>query len=221
MPLLPLIDHHCHGMTAGALRRPGFEALLTESPFPAPPGTRAFDSQLGFAVRRWCAPVLDLEPSATADSYLRRRAELGPQEVTRRLLGAAQVEAWLVETGYRPGELLTPEQFTQLSGAPAHEVIRLEAVAEQVAGGGVTAAGYAAAVELEIAARAEVAVAFKSIAAYRYGLGFGPERPAVAEVEAAAGHWLRTLDADPAARLSDPVLLRHAIWAGLDTGLPL
>jgi hypothetical protein len=85
----------------------------------------------------------------------------------------------------------------------------------------VAAAGYAAAVEQEIAARAEAAVAFKSIAAYRFGLGFGPERPAAAEVGMAAGHWLRALDADPAARLSDPVLLRHTIWAGLDTGLPL
>ena len=219
--VLPLIDHHCHGVTAGALDGPGFEKLLTESPYPAPPGTRAFDSQLGFAVRRWCAPLLDLEPSAAADSYLQRRAELGQQEVTRRLLRAAQVETWLMETGYRPGELLTPEQFTQLSGTPVHEVVRLEAVAEQVASGGVAAAGYAAAVEQAIAARAGAAVAFKSIAAYRYGLDFGPERPAAAEVEAAAGRWLRVIGADPASRLGDPVLLRHAIWTGLDTGLPV
>jgi hypothetical protein len=116
-------------------------------------------------VRRWCAPLLDLEPSAPAGRYLQRRAELGPQEVTRRLLRAAQVEAWLVETGYRGGELLTPAQVTQASGAPAHEVARLEAVAEQVAEAGVAAAGYPAAVQEAVAATAGAAVAFKSIAA--------------------------------------------------------
>ena len=58
------------------LDRAGFETLITEAPGPRPPGTTMFDSQLGFAIRRWCAPVLDLEPSAPADSYLRapRRA---------------------------------------------------------------------------------------------------------------------------------------------------
>jgi len=208
-------------VAAGALDGLGVEALLTESPYPPPPSTRVFDSQLGFAVRRWCAPLLDLEPSAPGPRYLQRRAELGPQEVSRRLLRAAEVEAWLVDTGFREGELTTPAQLTQLSGAPAHEIVRLESVAEQVARGGVTAAGYQAAVEHAVAARAEAAVAFKSIAAYRYGLDFPPGRPAAAEVAAAAGHLLRSLDTDPAARLSDPVLLQQVIWTGLDNGLPL
>lgn len=218
---LPLIDHHCHGASAAALSAAAVEALLTESPYPAPPGTSGFDSQLGFALRRWCAPVLDLVPSAPAHRYLERRAELGPAEVNRRLLRAAGVEAWLVDTGYRPGQLLTPDQMALASGSPAHEVVRLEAEAEQVARGGVGAAGYAAAAENAIAARAEGAVAFKSVAAYRCGLGFEPGRPGGGEVSEAAGRWLRALDADPAARLTDPVLIRHAIWAGLDAGLPL
>jgi uncharacterized protein len=218
---LPLIDHHCHAVSAGALDGAAVEALLTESPDPAPPGTSGFDSQLGFAVRRWCAPVLGLEPSAPARRYLERRAELGPDEVNRRLLRAAGVQAWLLDTGYRPGQLLSADQMTLASGSPALEVVRLEAVAEQVARGGTDAAGYAAAVENAIRARAANAVAVKSIAAYRCGLGFKPEPPARGEVGQAAGRWLRALDADPAARLADPVLIRHAIWAGLDVGLPL
>jgi uncharacterized protein len=208
-------------VSSGALDDAEVEALLTESPHPPPPGTSGFDSQLGFAVRRWCAPLLGLEPSATAGSYLQRRAELGPAEVNRRLLRAAEVEAWLVDTGYRPGQLLAPDQMTLASGSEAHEVVRLEAVAEQAARGGVDAAGYAAAVESAVAARAGDAVAFKSIAAYRCGLGFQPARPARGEVGKAAGRWLRALDADPSARLEDPILIRHAIWAGLRAGLPL
>jgi len=108
---LPLIDHHVHGVAAGALDGPGVEALLSESPAPAPQGTSAWDSQLGIAVRRWCAPVLDLEPSVPAERYLQRRAELGPAEVDRRLLHAAAVEAWLVDSGWQTDQVLTPGQL--------------------------------------------------------------------------------------------------------------
>ena len=218
---LPLIDHHVHGVAAGALDGPGVETLLSESPAPAPPGTSAWDSQLGFAVRRWCAPVLDLEPFAPAERYLQRRAELGPAEVDRRLLQAAAVEAWLVDSGWQTDQVLTPGQLAEASGAPAHEIVRLEAVAEQVARGAPDAARYAAAFAGALETATRGAVGLKSIVAYRYGLDFDPARPGAAEVQAAAGRWLRALDSDPTARLEDPVLLRHVIWTGLDLGLPL
>jgi predicted TIM-barrel fold metal-dependent hydrolase len=216
-----LIDHHCHGAITAALDGPGVEALLTEATAPAPPGASAFDSQLGFAVRRWCAPVLGLERSAPADRYLERRAELGPAEVNGRLLRAAGVEAWLVDTGYQTDQVQTPAELAVASGRPAREIVRLEAVAERVARGGTDAAGYATGFTEALRAAARDAVGLKSIAAYRHGLDFDPGRPEAADVRAAAGRWLRAIDADPAARLEDPVLLRHAIWAGVDLGLPL
>src|SRR5260370_36244062 len=86
---LALIDHHVHGVVTGDLDRAGFELLMTEASGPPAPGTSMFDSQLGFTLRRWRAPVLDLEPSTAAEGYLRRRAELGTAEVNKRLLSAA------------------------------------------------------------------------------------------------------------------------------------
>src|SRR5215831_15125949 len=65
---------------------------MSEASGPPAPGTTTFDSQLGFAIRRWCAPALELDPSASAEDYLRRRAELGSSEVNRRLLTAAGVK---------------------------------------------------------------------------------------------------------------------------------
>src|SRR5262245_37565632 len=107
--------------------------MLSESSSPAPPGTTVFDSQLGFAVRRWCSPVLDLDPLAPAADYVRRRLELGNTEASRRLLTAAGVGTWLVDTGYQSDAVTTVGELTQLSGTPGLEVTRLESIAERLA----------------------------------------------------------------------------------------
>jgi len=86
---LPLVDDHCHGVVRDVPDRAAFESHINEG-FDAPPeGASHFDTPIGLAVRRWCPPVLDLEPHAPADAYLARRAELGSQEANRRLMAAA------------------------------------------------------------------------------------------------------------------------------------
>jgi hypothetical protein len=220
---LVLIDHHVHGVMRAELDRGGIEALLTESTAPPPAGTTAFDSQLGFAIRRWCAPLLDLEAHAPADDYLRRRAELGSAEVARRLLGCAAVATWLVDTGYHGDAVTTPGELAAISGSPALRIARLESITERAARSGGSGAGFGADVTaaIEQAARADDTAGFKSVAAYRCGLDFESTRPRAPEVEAAAGRWLRAVEAGHPARLEDPVLIRHGIWAALDTRLPL
>src|SRR5262245_31438571 len=200
---LELIDHHVHGVVTDDLDRAGVESLLTEAAGPS--GTTMFDSQLGFAVRRWCAPVLDLDPFAPAELYVRRRAELGVAEVNSRLLRAAGVSTWLVDTGYQGDRVTTPAQLATASGGRAREIVRLEAVAEAVARGGASAAGFADAFGAALETATAEAAGVKSIAAYRHGLGFDPARPSVTEVAAAAGRLLRAMAADPATRLDDAV----------------
>jgi uncharacterized protein len=202
-----IIDHHVHGVVTTDLDRAGFEELITEGR--AEPGRTMFDTQLGFAIRRWCAPVLDLEPFVPADEYLSRRAELGVDEVNRRLLAGAGVGMWLVDTGFQGDRLTTPEQLAAASGTPARHVVRLEAVAEQVLRDGPS--GFADSF-VDALARMD-AVAYKSVVAYRYGFDFDPARPTTAEVTEAAGR--------AGGRIEDPVLLRHLIWTAIDVGLPL
>jgi uncharacterized protein len=218
---LALVDHHVHGILSGELDAADIESGLMESTAPAPPGTTAFDTQLGFAIRRWCAPVLDLEPLAPAGEYLGRRLELGSAESARRLLTAAAADTWLVDTGYQSDALTTPAELAELSGTPAREVVRLESVAERVIRSGVDATAYGHAVTAAIRAATDGAVGFKTVAAYRGGLALDPARPAPAAVATAAGRWLRELEAGSPARLNDQVLVRHGIWAAVDTGLPL
>ncbi|NRQ36363.1 amidohydrolase family protein [Nonomuraea sp. NN258] len=213
---LALVDHHVHGATAHDLSRGAFEELITESDRPVPGWMTQFDSQLGHAILRHCAPVLGLGEHPSPEEYLARRARLGAAEVNRRLLGAGGVGHYLIETGYRGEEILGPAGMAEVTGVPADEVVRLEAVAEQVAAGGCTAAGFAAAFAEALWQRSRTARGLKTIAAYRHGLDLDPEPPTAGEVTEAAGRWLAT-----GGRLSDPVLLRHLVWAGLERGLPL
>ena len=216
-----LVDHHCHGPVRRELDRETFEQLATEADGPAPAGCTALDSQLGFAIRRWCAPVLDLEPHAGPDEYLARRSELGAAEVNRRFLAAAGVAAFLVDTGYAADDLLGPGEMAAAGGTAAGELVRLEAVAERLARDGTGAAGFAAAYAEALHAASADAAGLKSVIAYRCGLDFDPEPPSAREVRDAAGRWLRRVAVVPSARLDDPVLLRHLVWAGVDRGLPL
>ncbi len=219
---LALVDHHVHQALGGALSRNGFEDQITESDRRAPAGTTPFDSQVGFAIRRWCAPVLGLEPSAPAEEYLARRAELGPAEATRRLLRATGVACFLLDTGYVLDQMLSLPEMAAAAGAQAREIVRLEQVAEQVIGAGdATAAGFADRFRAALWDRTGHALGVKSIMAYRHGLDFDPDPPAPAEVTEAAGRWLREIEQSRRARVTDPVLLRHLLWAGIDRGLPV
>ena len=218
---VPLIDHHCHGVTFAELSAVQFDELASESSAPGRRGRMLAASQVGAVVRAECAPLLGLPRHCSADEYQARRRELDAAEVNRRLLTATGISSYFIDTGYRGSELLTPEQMAEVSGQPAREVVRLEAVAEQLADSDVSADGFARAYASALAEAAQGAVGLKSIMAYRFGLDFDPERPAPHDVTRAAGDWLRRCAQDRRARLDDPVLLRHLLWAGVDLGLPL
>jgi predicted TIM-barrel fold metal-dependent hydrolase len=212
---LSLVDGHCHLVSRNPLDGNAFELAATEASQPAPTGVSYLDTQLGFAIRRWCAPALDLPPHSSTVDYLRRRHELGPADVLRRLVSAAGLAELLVDTGLT-GDGLCSLLELSAAGPTVHEVVRLEAVAEQVAAAGALAAGFADAYQAALHTAAQRTVAVKSILAYRHGLDIDPARPAARDVETAAGAWLAT-----GGRLTDPTLLRFVLWAGVDIGLPV
>jgi hypothetical protein len=210
---LRLVDHHCHGVVTGDLDLVGFERLITESTDPPPSGTSQFDSPLGLAVRRWCGPVLGLEPFPSPEEYVARRSEWGAEKVTRAFLDEAAIAALLVDTGYRSDELYGFEAMGELASVPAYEIVRLEGVAQAVADSGVEAARYPGAFRAALERACGEAVGLKTIVAYRGGFAFDPSEPDEAEVVRAAGPFLEAAASAPA-RVEDPVLLRFGIWAG-------
>jgi hypothetical protein len=163
-----LVDHHCHGVLVRDADQATLESMLTEGS--GWPGGSVFDSRAGFAFRRLCPPVLGLAPHAELSDYVARRSELGATEVSKRFLSLAGVSVLCVDTGFTPEPLTSPAELGGLAGATAHEIVRLERVAEDVAAAGISAGAFADAVRSALATRTATAVGVKSIAAYRTGL---------------------------------------------------
>ena len=227
---LDLVDHHCHYLSRQVLSQGGFEALLGESHFRTPPGCSAADTGFGLAVRTFCPPLLDLPACAGISDYVERRAQLGVDEVHRRLL-AGGASTYLLDTGYlpdRPQRFGRAEELAAWSGGSVAEVARLETLAERVAarlggiGGGVArSSGYADALS-DAMGQCGGALGWKSVAAYRCGLGIDWSRPSPGRVREAAAEWLSAgPDIQRGWRLEHPVLIAHGLWSALDTGRPV
>jgi uncharacterized protein len=211
---VPLIDQHVHGCWLAAGDRQRFENGLNEANTePLADFDSGFDSQLGFALRAHCAPLLGLPKHADSGEYWQRRSQLTEAELARIFLPAAGVSDWLVDTGYAEG-VADVAQLGDWSGGRAHEVVRLE----EVAGQAVHAPGdYASAFQEILHRRAATAVGTKSILAYRGGFDGDLTEPSAAEVAEAAARWRDS----GGVRLEDRVLLRFGLHQALRVGKPL
>jgi predicted TIM-barrel fold metal-dependent hydrolase len=196
-------------------------SLLTESDRPAAIEAAGWESQLGSAIRRWCAPALGMEVHVEPATYLEHRLALTNQDAAATLLPAAGVSDLLVDTGIRPGQLLDLPTLGALALARVWTIVRLEWLAEEVVRSGVGAAGYPDAYRDALGRALETALGCKTIVAYRWGLDVDPEPPSESEVATAAGAWLRSIASTGVVRLTDPVLLRFGIWHAVRTGRPL
>jgi uncharacterized protein len=211
---VPLIDQHMHGCWLAAGDRQRFENGLNEANTePLADFDSGFDTQLGFAVRAHCASLLGLPKHADPQEYWQRRSRLTESELARIFLRAAGVSDWLVDTGYAEG-VADVAQVAELSASRAHDVVRLEQVAEQAAH---AAGDYASAFEEILHRRVATAVATKSILAYRGGFDGDLTEPSAAEVATAAARWRD----NGGTRLADRVLLRFGLHQALRVGKPL
>lgn len=209
---LNLIDHHCHGVVKSDLDRTAFEALMSEG-HKRVEGCSQFDKPLGLMIQRWCSPVLGLAPHADPEAYLQQRSILGVAEVTRRLVGDTGVGLMLIDTGHKADHILDCEEMTAATGVASREVVRIEAIMEEVARSGMTTGralinGF---VSL-LSQRAISAVGLKSIVAYRTTFDIDQTRPSDNDVLRAADKWLAALANGASRRLEDETLIRFALW---------
>jgi predicted TIM-barrel fold metal-dependent hydrolase len=208
-----LIDQHMHGCWLAAGSRQRFENALNEANT-EPLTDSGFDSQLGFAVRAHCAPVLGLPKHVDPQAYWERRSQFSEDALARLFLPAAGVSDWLVDTGIGSDEVAGVADVAELSGSHAGEIVRLEEVAEQAAQ---TPGDYATTFEEILRRRAATAVGTKSILAYRGGFDGDLSEPSAMQVAEAADRWRE----HGATRLRDRVLLRFGLHLALRIGKPL
>ena len=217
---LPLFDHHCHGVVTEPLQRSEFEELISESSSPATFGTTRFDSQVGFQVRGACAPILGLDSFCSPQEYIAKRATMAPDIVNSKFLKAAGIETFGLETGHSADIITSPSELHQLTGKVVHEVIRLEKVAEEVAEkfqneeGGDKVSAFLDELDATLYSRVENAIGVKSIAAYRVGLDFSPDRPTKEELSKSV---TKLLAQDGKIRLADSTIIRYLLWFAIDT----
>lgn len=133
--LPPLIDQYSLGAVHDELGLGSFETHLAAAAGaygPAPAGTSYFDSFTGLAIRRWCPPLLGLEPHCPPARYLARRREVGAFRAGRMLLRGSGIGTFLLEAG-TPSNLTSATELATAAAGRTHEVVRLEPLAEQVA----------------------------------------------------------------------------------------
>jgi hypothetical protein len=109
------------------------------------------------------------------------------------------------------------------------EIVRIEAVLEDVAASGIAADRFAGRFAEALRHRAEHAVGLKSIVAYRTTFRIEQTPPSLAEVAVHAGAWLADCEGGRREgrrpRVVDAVLIRHGLWVGAELcrerGFPL
>ena len=209
-----LVDNHVHGywLTSGDRRR--FENGLNEANIdPLADFDSGFDTQLGFAVRAHCAPLLGLPEHVDPQDYWERRREMTEDQLARVFLPAARVSDWLVDTGL-PGAIAGLPEVAGASGGTVGEIVRLEQVAEQAAA---APGDYADAFRRILHDRTANAVATKTVLAYRGGFDGDLSEPGERAVSDAAARWREA----GGVRLTDRVLLRFGVHEALRLGKPL
>jgi uncharacterized protein len=213
----PFVDHHCHSLDAGwrgvgGGPWPAWRRCFTEATRPASlardvPGLLGYRHFLAALAGLLGVGPAEREEDLEGLLVARRDGLAGadPDAYLRRLLDDAGVAALLVDTGFG-ADALDLAELERAAGRPAHAIVRLETVAEDVLAGGGPAsrslARFVDAVEARLAGALDRgAVAVKSIAAYRGGLLLPDSTPL--ERRKAFGGLDR---AAQAARFDDPVL---------------
>ncbi len=157
-----------------------------------------------------------LSTAAPAEGYLVRRRELGT-EASRLLVAASGIETLLIDSGIGDDRLCSPAELAAMAGGTAYEVVRLEALAEELLSNGTGPGDFGE--TLKQALHDSTSVAAKSIAAYRVGLDM-PSSPPSSDALVGAFASVRP-SANGRNRIADPVVSAWLAWTAIEVGMPL
>jgi hypothetical protein len=169
---VPVVDNHCHGL----LRDQAFEDIaswrqsFTESTDRGMARDHVASTAFCRRLIRTLADFLGCEPEEEA--VFAARTGRDAQELTGTLLRAANVDTFLLDTGFPPPEEVFPlPELGEVGGCRTEPMLRLEILMESLLAQHYSLDGVKEALATELDdIRGRGYVALKSIAAYRTGL---------------------------------------------------
>lgn len=212
---IPIVDNHCHAYhrTAGPLDAATFRRLFSEARSP-----RAAVDHVPHAVYyRWALKELGriLGCPATEEAVLARRAALDERAYVALLLGEANVEIMLIDTGLGGAEFRSLDEMRALTGCRIEHVLRLETLAQSLILRAERFEQFQALLDQELRGlRGRGIVSLKSIAAYRTGLRI--ERVPAERASAAFARVRAAALAHGPLRLADKTLVDYVVIRGLE-----
>lgn len=213
---VPLIDHHVHCCLVDPPDCARFEQLICESAGTFAGGESRFDSQVGFALVRYCSPLLFGERCRISE-YMSKRLMMDERTIDRLLLSASGVRSWIIDPGWNANDLVSLDEFASLSSGIVHRLVRLESVAEWAIAACEDVRGFVPTFRSELAKQSQGAVGFKTICAYRCGFDIDWREPDENQVTAAVA----ALSPDCRRRLADPVITSFIIHEAMKYAMPI
>lgn len=198
---VPFVDHHGHPWlrTWRELDVAGFRRCFSESPWSEYAAEHVPRSVPYMRALRMLASILGCECDEAAVLGLRRA--LPPREYVRRLFSGANVGSLSLDDGYPPpGEALSLDLMSALTGVHASRVLRIETLVEELTPSAPSFAVVVDRFDSIVGDARPAAVALKSIAAYRTGLRLEAASPR--DAEGAWDAWRRKAGAAGRARLA-------------------
>lgn len=216
------LDHHCHAPLRldGPLDPLSLRATFTESTDPQVQeqdvtGTTGYRMMI-----RWLAGLLGADPTESA--VLKARAAYDVAGYYRLLADDAQLGPCLNDFLFQHESCYSSTEWSELIGRPVRELLRIETLAEQLAGEHSSWESFRQAFSKTLASSVgNGGCGFKSIAAYRTGLEVQPIDAATAsaafdeyrsEVDKAGGERVR---------LAHKTLIDALIWETLEVAAEL
>ncbi|MFK7603808.1 amidohydrolase family protein [Deinococcus sp. SM5_A1] len=219
---IPILDHHAHAIFHEEVWR----VTPLQNYF-----TEAYDPQVlerhtphGIFYRRSLRELAEFygcEPERVALDAARQTADY--PDVSRRMIGAANIDTVLLDDGLLGGQLLTVAESDARLPWQARRILRLEAELADLVAQHDRVPELLGAFETHLRQAAPGLSGLKSVIAYRTGLAV--ERWETGEVQAAYDALKRDLETDEPPRLNSKPLLDTALLLALrvacDLGLPV
>ncbi|PJF46639.1 MAG: amidohydrolase [Chloroflexi bacterium] len=202
-----ILDHHAHNLlTPEAMAGFTLTAAFTEGYAQEIVSQHVRETLFFKRSLRQLAEALDCAP--TLEGLLDAREQLGYEQIAQTLFDAGGFAALLLDDGFMPDRIMPTAWHNRF--APTYRFIRIEHLAAQLIAQHARWPMFAEAFRAALEARGSDVVGFKSIIAYRTGLGIAP--PEEDAAQQCFGELRAQAERGLPVRIAHPPLNHWLVW---------